>query len=46
MIEASLKEVFYRNGKLKGIGQKLNGKNHGLFIYYDEDGKVSKKVKY
>ena len=29
---------FYESGKVKAEGDILNGNNHGLWIYYYEDG--------
>ena len=37
---------FYDSGKVKISGFKKNGKLEGLFIYYDEKGKILYKILY
>lgn len=39
-------QEFYDSGKVKISGFKKNGKLEGLFIYYDEKGKILYKILY
>jgi len=37
---------FYENGVIKRIGQTKSGKNHGTWLYFNNNGLLEKKVEY
>lgn len=42
----SQKMSFYENGTVKSIGNTAHGKGNGVWYYFDEKGKLSRKVLY
>ena len=44
--ELKVFQEFYDSGKVKISGFKKNGKLEGLFVYYDEKGKILYKILY
>ena len=37
---------FHENGVIKEIGQTISGKAHGIYLYFNENGILEKKVRY
>lgn len=37
---------FHENGVIKEIGQTKSGKAHGIYLYFNENGILEKKVRY
>ncbi|MBB6681516.1 hypothetical protein H4O20_08680 [Aequorivita sp. 609] len=37
---------FHENGVIREIGQTKSGRAHGIYLYFDENGILEKKVKY
>jgi len=39
-------KTYYENSKLKSVGKRTNLKLDSIWVFYNEDGSISKKIQY